>query len=436
MVIVCSFLVALPALAESNVRIVRLSYIDGDAQINTSNQDNGFSHAVLNMPVTAGMWVYTPNGSHAEIQFENGSTVRLVDDAQVQFEKLALADSGGKINIVSVDHGVVYLNFDKVGKDDLITIKAGGRTFEVQKSAHLRVMADDTNVLVSVFMGESKLEGDKSTDIKSKETLLLAVGKPEDVKVFNTIEELGSDSWDKHRDSEVAKLDQKKSPFNYPNGYDAQFAYLGNYGTYTNVPGYGWAWQPNGMGMGWDPFSNGVWNYYPGSGYMWISSYPWGWGPYRYGMWNFVPAYGWMWMPGSSFTAWNVGPRFGNVPAGYHAPVAPAVGGTSAHTVVVGHPPNLHPAVASGNAHVVSHSAEVRQSLATKPVNTMPVARGGAHAQPVARGTTASNTGTPTHQTSGGVSRGNNGGQMTHVQPAPRPAPSVGHVSGGTPRPR
>src|ERR1700756_410879 len=93
MVIVSSLLIALPALADSNVRIVRLSHINGDAQINHNSKDQGFTHAVLNMPVTSGMWLYTPNGGRAEVEFENGSTVRLIDESQIQFEKLALTKS-------------------------------------------------------------------------------------------------------------------------------------------------------------------------------------------------------------------------------------------------------------------------------------------------------------------------------------------------------
>jgi hypothetical protein len=103
MAIACSLILALPALADSNVRIVRLSYVDGDAQVNLGNQDQGFTHAVLNMPVTGGMWMYTPDGGRAEVQFENGSTVRMVNDAELQFEHLSLATSGGKINNIRID---------------------------------------------------------------------------------------------------------------------------------------------------------------------------------------------------------------------------------------------------------------------------------------------------------------------------------------------
>ena len=40
------------------------------------------------------------------------------------------------------------------------------------------------------------------------------------------------------------------------------------------MPGYGMMWQPYLAGAGWDPFMNGAWMWYPGSGYAWISAYP------------------------------------------------------------------------------------------------------------------------------------------------------------------
>ena len=73
---------------------------------------------------------------------------------------------------------------------------------------------------------------------------------------------------------------------------------LNYYGAYSNVPGYGMMWQPYFAGVGWDPFMDGAWSWYPGYGYMFASAYPWGWMPYRYGNWTFVPGIGWMWQPG------------------------------------------------------------------------------------------------------------------------------------------
>src|SRR3989454_4526534 len=69
-------LLALPAFADSQVRIVRLSQVDGDVQADR-NTGQGFEKAFLNMPVTQGMKLRTNrdrkstrlNSSHLVISY-------------------------------------------------------------------------------------------------------------------------------------------------------------------------------------------------------------------------------------------------------------------------------------------------------------------------------------------------------------------------------
>jgi hypothetical protein len=136
------------------------------------------------------------------------------------------------------------------------------------------------------------------------------------------------DTWDK----EAVEYHQQYAGNNSsPYGYG--LSDLNYYGGYQNVAGYGMLWQPYFTGAGWSPFSDGAWSFYPGFGYMFVSSYPWGWLPYRYGNWMFVPEFGWMWQPGA-WNSWTMAPRYvGTTPAVFHPPVRPT--GTVG-TVVVG----------------------------------------------------------------------------------------------------
>ena len=194
----CAVLASLPAQAESSVRIVRLSYLDGDAQIHSADQ--GFTHAVLNMPVTAGTWLYTPTAARAEVQFENGSSVRMVDDALIQFERLSLAETGGKVQSIRVDHGIVYLNFEKVTSDDRITLRIWGKIIRIAKSARLRVQTDQKNARVAVLHGEAYLDGDQPVVIQRNETLVLKFDDPDQRKPEKSTEKLASDAWNDQRD--------------------------------------------------------------------------------------------------------------------------------------------------------------------------------------------------------------------------------------------
>jgi hypothetical protein len=87
-------------------------------------------------------------------------------------------------------------------------------------------------------------------------------------------------------------------------------------------------WQPFFVSAQWDPYMNGAWAFYPGSGYSWASAYPWGWMPFHYGSWAFAPGYGWGWQPGGTWTGLNNLPRpVINAPAGFQTPVPPALPG-------------------------------------------------------------------------------------------------------------
>ena len=91
--------------------------------------------------------------------------------------------------------------------------------------------------------------------------------------------------------------------------------------------------------MGWSPFQDGGWAWYPGYDYMWVSAYPWGWMPYRYGNWMFAPGYGWVWQPGY-WNTWYAIPRVVNPPARMAALTPPV---RSRATVMVGRGLTVNP---------------------------------------------------------------------------------------------
>ena len=66
---------ALPATADSRVRIVRLSFAEGQVQMDRAD-GRGFEQAFKNMPLAQGTRLATGNDGRAEIEFEEGSTIR------------------------------------------------------------------------------------------------------------------------------------------------------------------------------------------------------------------------------------------------------------------------------------------------------------------------------------------------------------------------
>src|SRR5438105_15117818 len=110
-----ALLLTLPAFADSQVRIVRLSQVDGGVQADR-NTGQGFEKACLNMPVTQGMKLRTNTDGGAEIEFEDGSTLRIVPHPLVVVPELSLRDSGAKATAGNIQDGTADVKFQ--GKKD------------------------------------------------------------------------------------------------------------------------------------------------------------------------------------------------------------------------------------------------------------------------------------------------------------------------------
>src|SRR5438552_4841303 len=115
MAAICAFVV-LPAMAASQARIVCLSDVQGSVQID-KNTGLGFASAFLNLPITQGAQVRTHDRGRAEIEFEDGSTLRLTPNTTVEFSALGLSDTGKRISTIILVEGMAYVNW--LGKDDL-----------------------------------------------------------------------------------------------------------------------------------------------------------------------------------------------------------------------------------------------------------------------------------------------------------------------------
>jgi hypothetical protein len=316
----------LPAYADSQARIVRLSDVHGLVQID-KNSGMGFENAFLNLPVTQGSQIRTHDSGRVEIEFEDGSTLRLAPNSQLDFSTLGLSDSGARISVINLVEGIAYVNW--LGKSgDRFTLNFSHEKVDLDHAAHFRVDTSPEQTKFAVFKGEVQVSGPSGAVTVAKKKMVTFNGDDEKPTLAANIEEEPLDSWDKEA---IAYHDQYSKNNSSPYAYGASD--LNYYGAYSMVPGYGMMWQPFFAGAGWDPFMDGAWSWYPGLGYTFVSAYPWGWMPYRYGNWNMVPGFGWMWQPGH-WNSWAAVPRYAGTGAvGFHAPIVPA---GSVSTVVVG----------------------------------------------------------------------------------------------------
>ncbi len=321
-----SFLLALPAFA-SNARIVRLSYVDGSVSIDR-NTGVGLEQAIVNMPITQGTRLVSDNANdRVEVEFENGSTLRLAGPGEIVFRDMALTSAGDKVSLIEVTRGLVYFDIRLKGNDDF-RVTANNESFALPRTSHFRLDVTDDRTEVAVFKGEVKLEGSADdVSVGKGDTLTLNVDSPGKYELAKNIMPDDLDAWDKQRQQyrdQYANSDAYKySNSRYGGPYSYGMSDMAYYGGYSMVPGYGWMWRPYGFDASWDPFGYGAWSFYPGSGWVFISQYPWGWTPYRYGSWVFVSGGGWYWRPGGNYYNWYSSPVIYNRPLGFVPPTPP-----------------------------------------------------------------------------------------------------------------
>jgi hypothetical protein len=341
-------LVALPAMADSQARIVRLSDVQGRVQID-KNSGLGFENAFVNLPITQGTELRTQENGRAEIELEDGSTLRLTPNTTVQFSTLGLSDAGKRVSRVVLVEGKAYVNW--LGKSgDEFTLNVSQEKVELGGAAHFRVARSASMAEIASFKNDLEVVGPSGTvKVDKKKMVTFDVNDNDHSTLAKNFEEDTYDQWDKQS---VEYHDQYSKNNSTPYGYG--YSDLGYYGGYSNVAGYGTLWQPYFAGVGWNPFMDGAWAWYPGFGFMWASAYPWGWMPYYYGNWMFVPGFGWGWQPGG-WSGWRGGIHYvGAATAGFHPPVAPT-GTVTTVAVGKGGPavtkaPPMHMVISNGSA--------------------------------------------------------------------------------------
>jgi hypothetical protein len=323
----------LPAFADSQARVVRLSEVQGDVQVDR-NAGQGMEKAFLNLPITQGVKLQTGKNGRAEVEFEDGSTLRVTPETVITFPQLSLRDSGAKVSTVHLQEGSAYVNFAG-SKDDEFTLTFAHEKLALAHSAHLRLEMGDVDATLAVFNGEVQVQGDAGTVAVSKNhTAQFDLTDDDHYELAKSVEPDPFDAWDKEQNQYHQQYASNSYSSYSPYAYGTND--LNYYGSFSNVPGYGNVWQPYFAGAGWDPFMNGAWAFTPGFGYGWVSGYPWGWTPYHYGSWVYLPTSGWGWLPGGTWTGFST-PRIVRAPANFLPPQPPS--NLSHGTVVVNRGP-------------------------------------------------------------------------------------------------
>ena len=372
-------------------RSARLSYLQGSVTV-VRTDNSGSDTAQLNMPLTEGRRVMTGDDGQAEVEFEDGSLVRLTPNTSLNLDHLSVESGGNFQTQLSLGHGLVYAELRAASKYQY-QLNVDGALVSPVENATIRINLDEPPAVISILMGRAHVENAGSqdsagyrTDVRGGETL---TADPFDTSRYFLSQQIAPDSWDnwnEERDQaaadEAARQTAARDNLEGDHGYG--WSDLDANGSWYNVPGQGPIWQPEAaMDANFDPYGYGSWVWYPGSGYVWASGYSWGWTPFRCGNWSFWNGFGWGWAPaGNCGLGWGFGSGIFVInivrpPAIYHYPSVPVPvhrpGVT--HPIIVVHPgggPNTPNTPIAGPRTIAGHTVQPLQPV----VNTY-TSRGG-----------------------------------------------------------
>ncbi len=299
--------------ADSNsTRAARLTYLQGTVTVNQPTNAESVP-AQLNLPLLTGVQIATGNDGQAEVEFEDGSVVRLTPNSVLSLDNLAVQSDGTFVSNLSLVQGLAYCEL-RATPQYQYTLSAGGDVLSPVENTTVRVNFDQPPAVFSVFDGTAQVERQSApggeapsagyaTQVRAGESLS---ADPNDASRYFLTQQIANDSWDQWNDdrdqaaaAESADTTAVRNDYAGAQGYG--WSDLDANGDWYNVPGQGPVWQPQAAAddSGFDPYGNGAWVYYPTAGYVWASGYSWGWTPYRCGNWSFYSGFGWGWAPGA-----------------------------------------------------------------------------------------------------------------------------------------
>src|SRR5271170_2957593 len=137
-------------------RAARLSYLYGNVTVDHLDNTAG-GPAQVNIPLTEGTRLTTGEDGQAEVEFEDGSVVRLTPNTSLGLTALSVDGAGNFHTQLTVLHGLVYAELRAAAKFTY-TVDAGGELVSPVANASMRINLDQPPAVVSVFDGTVHIE--------------------------------------------------------------------------------------------------------------------------------------------------------------------------------------------------------------------------------------------------------------------------------------
>ncbi len=281
------------------VRMARFAYIKGDVSWRPDSTAN-WSKATNNLPIRQGAEIMVHEGGRADLQFDDGSALRLGNGA-VATLKVLFSDDKGEFSEITLTEGLATLHSRHT--DAVYQVDTPMASVKFSGESQVRFGVDGGSE-IAVQQGSAAVEGSvgKTTVTAGNYLYLRDATAP-----YTTHRIPNSDTWDQWNSERNKLIDGKSETAKHvPANIGLVAEDLDAAGTWHEDPKYGWVWAPRVTEPNWRPYYDGNWVWTDPYGWTWVSNESWGWAPYHYGTWAEL-SYGWCWCPGPVYQYWSPG---------------------------------------------------------------------------------------------------------------------------------
>ncbi len=292
-----------------------IRYLVGNAEVQRATEAEP-AEAGLNLPIESGDRVWTHADARVELEYGNGSILRM--DSQTRIDFVGFGEQGGE-TFIRLWSGSIILRLDEGNAKSFRLDTPAGTIYPASAGTfRIDVNSGGESTVLSVYEGVAELASEEGSVLaRSGQRSIIEPGRrPEPSFAFNTAHYDDFLAWNDDRDSQYAQTEHIEGVPPEVGGYVGA---LSHHGTWRVDVQLGPVWYPS-VSVGWYPYHDGRW-VYSSYGWTWASHEPWGWAPYHYGRWGYNHS-GWYWIPGASWgpawVSWAIGPSWvGWCPLGY-----------------------------------------------------------------------------------------------------------------------
>jgi len=271
--------------------------------------------ADLNVPLGPGDTIRTSDARRCEIQFDNGTIVRLDLDTELKIETIMAQalSSWNKMSNLVLSRGGIYLMYKKYNSREVFQVITMNAAIKLTHKTVAMVSLNDNGMDIQVKYGRAYVlfgpDAGHLQDVEVKKLERVTVYKDHQFARLAYLQDTDFEAWNKSINESFNELHEGKNflpkpILRYPEAVVNFALKYSMYGEWLWHDLYGYVWRPY-MDQYypwnlWMPYVYGRWTEINGE-LFWIPRERWGWVPSHLGYWVWDKNKGWLWIPGSVF---------------------------------------------------------------------------------------------------------------------------------------